>query len=214
MEINKLTATKTFSGLFNDILTGNKENSRKAAREVRKLLYGCKNREEFEKIEKIIEDAPNKYDNILEDWRQENFVISISILYFLHGEKIRPDFLFPWLLYLFQHKNGNVRQSAIRMIGHELGALTVHIRCPDYMQSTSKIKQSDTILLGLFISLNNLLAYLWNPKYKKYKYIASLPTCPYKSAQFVLCDMEHDCGAKYMKRLKEQQLKIHQALVG
>lgn len=207
MKQNKTTQSKTFIKLFDIILTGNKEDSRKSAREVRKLLYSSRNGEKYNDIKNIIDGAPKKYINITEDWRQENFVMAVSVLYFLHNKENQPDFLFPWLIYLLQHKNGNIRQSAVRMIDNELGPLTFHIRCPEYKQNETKSKHSDFILLNLFIALNSLLTNLWKPKYKKYKYVNSLPTCPYKSVQMVLCEMEDSCGEEYIKRLKDWYVK-------
>ena len=158
----------------------------------------------YDDIKKIIEDAPDEYRKIKEDWRRENFVIAVSVLYYLHDRESQPDFLFPWLFHLLQHQNGNIRHAAVRMIENELGPLTVHIRCPEYKQSRLKSEQSDSILLNLFKGLNNLLAVLWKPEYKKYKYVDSLPTCPYKSIQMVLGKMENDCGKEYMERLKSR----------
>ena len=196
---------KTFIELFSIILTGNKDDSHKAAREVRKLLYNnSRDGGKYDDIKKIIEDAPDEYRKIKEDWREENFVVAVSVLYYLHDRESQPDFLFPWLFHLLQHQNGNIRHAAVRMIENELGPLTVHIRCPEYKQSRLKSEQSDSILLNLFKGLNNLLAVLWKPEYKKYKYVDSLPTCPYKSIQMVLGKMENDCGKEYMERLKSR----------
>lgn len=186
MQTNKTTTAKTFIELFDIILIGNKDDSRKAAREVRKLLYASRNGGKYDDIKSIINNASEEYKNIKEDWREENFVTAVSVLYYLHDRESQPDFLFPWLFYLLQHKNGNIRQSAVRMLENELGPLTVHIRCPDYKQSKSKSEQSDFILFNLYIALNNLLVDLWEPKYKKYRYVDSLPTSPYKSIQMVL----------------------------
>lgn len=204
MEKNKTTLPKTFTELFDIILTGNKDDSRQSARGVRKLLHRSSDGGKYDDIKKIIENAPDEYRKIKEEWREENFVIAVSVLYFLHNKESQPDFLFPWLFYLLKHQNGNIRQSAVRMMGNEIGPLTVHIRCPEYKQSKSKSEQSDSILLNLFIGLNNLLADLWKLEYKKYKYIDSLPTCPYKSIQMVLSRLEDDCGREYMERLKSQ----------
>ena len=209
MKINKTILTKTFPELFNVILTKNKDDSRKAAREVRKLLYGSSTGGEYDDIKRIIENAPDEYRNIREDWREENFVVAVSVLYFLHDRESRLDFLFPWLFYLLQHTNGNIRNAARRMMENELGPLTVHIRCPKYKQDKLKSEQSDSILLDLFIGLSNLLADLWKPTYKKYKYVSSLPTSPYKTIQMILCRMEDDCGKVYMKRLENYLSKIN-----
>lgn len=206
MKSNQTTTSKTFIEFFNTILTGNKDDSRNAARGVRKLLYSSSDGGKYDDLKKIIGKAPDEYRKIKEEWRQESFVVAVSVLYFLHNKENQPDFLFPWLFHLLQHKNGNIRQSAVRMIEHELGPLTVHIRCPDYKQSKLKSEQSDFILLNLFITLNKLLTDLWKPVYKKFKYVDSLPTCPYKSIQMILGEMEDDCGEEYMKQLKTDAL--------
>lgn len=207
MKENKITPHKTFVELFDAILTGNKDDSRKAARGVRKLLYSSHAGGEYDDIKAIVENAPDRYSEIEEEWREENFVVAVSVLYFLHNMESQPDFLFPWLFYLLQHKRGNIRQSAVRMIGNELGPLTVYIRCPEYKSDDPndiKSKRADFILLNLFIGLNSLLDDLWEPKYKKYKYVDSLPACPYKSVHMVLSRVEDDCGKEYVKRLESQ----------
>ena len=43
----------------------------------------------------------------------------------------------------------------------------------------------------------------WQPMYKKYKYIESLPSGTYKSAQMILSHLEEDCGNEYVRRLEE-----------
>ena len=204
MKTNKTTATKTFTELFKVILTGDKEDSRKVAREVRKLLYSSHNGGKYDDIKKIIENAPDEYVKIAEEWRQENFVMAVSVLYFLHDKESRPDFLFPWLFHLLQHEKGNIRYAAVRMLGNELGPLTVHIRCPDYKQSKLKSERSDFILQNLYIALNNLLVDLWEPKYKKSKYVSSLPSGSYKSIQMVLSRLEYDCEEQYMIKLRQK----------
>src|SRR3989344_4571087 len=145
---------KTFRELFNAILTADNNQSRLAARGVRKLLYSSHGGQ-YKDIASIIENAPKEYAKINEDFQQEN---------------------------------GNIRQAAVRMIGHELGPLTYHIRFPGEKSDFHKFSlgQAGSILFGLFTNLNNLAANLWKPEYRKCKYIDSLPTGPYKSIQLIL----------------------------
>ncbi len=190
---------------FNAILRGNEQDSRLAARRVRKLLYGSQgDGDKFDTLENIINGAVGDYAKISEEWRQENFVIAVSVIYYLHGKEEQPDFLFPWLFQLLQHPNGYIRYAAVKMIFHEIGLLTVHIRFPgnkSILGDKLKPEQADGILYSLFASLNGLLTALWRPKYKKYKYIDSLPASLYKSAQMVLAELEESCGQKYIDRL-------------
>jgi len=202
---------KTFIEYFDIILSGDRDASRKAARQVRKLLYSSQGNGQYKVIASIIESAPKQYEKILEDWRQENFVMAVSVLYFLHNKEKQPDFLFPWLYNLIQNPNGNIRHSAVRMFEHELGPLTVHIRFPgeksSYLRKLS-IKQADLILFEIFANLMGLIKNLWKPAYKKYKYISSLPSGPYKSVQMVLGHLEEDCGEEYMTQLAVPILRL------
>ena len=197
---------KTFIDYFNIILLGDQNESSKAARQVRKFLYSSESKGKYKVLASIVENAPKEYENIIEDWRRENFVIAVSVLYFLHNKENRPDFLFSWLCDLIQDPNGNIRHAAVRMFEHELGPLTYHIRFPNeksnYLRKLSS-EQSDRILFEMFANLMNLIKYLWKPVFKKYRYVSSLPSGPYKSIQMVLGHLVEDCGEEYMKRLEK-----------
>lgn len=195
---------KTIKKCFETILKGSKETSRQAARKVRKLLYSSQgDRSKYEEIKDLTNNASAEYAKISEDWRQENFVMAISIIYFLHDRENEPDFLFPWLFQLLQHQNGYIRHAAVKMICHEIGSLTYHIRFPSKKSNWNKFSsvKADNILYSLFVSLNTLLSVLWQSKYKRYKYIDSLPASPYKSVQMILARLEDSCGPKYINHL-------------
>jgi len=190
----------TFTECFKTILTGEKVESRKAARQVRKLLYSSSNdRSRYDDIRPLINKAPVEYAKISEDWRQENFVMAISVLYFLHHRESEPDFLFPWLFDLLQHDNGYIRHAAVRMFDNELGPLTYHIRCPDRLYNQSTADKADHILFELYANLQGLINNLSKPFFNRYKLIASLPTGPFKSVQMVMGQLADDCGDKYVK---------------
>src|SRR3989338_844370 len=195
----------TIKECFDTILRGNEEKSRLAARGVRKIVYSssASGREKYEEIADVVRTAPENYMRISEDWRQENFVMAVSVIYFLHDRENQPDFLFSCLFQLLQHSNGYIRHAAVKMISHEIGPLTYHLRFPGEKSSFHKFtsKDADMILHSLFVSLNGLLATLWQQKYKRYKYINFLPPSPYKSVQMVLAELEESCGKKYIDHL-------------
>jgi hypothetical protein len=198
----------TIKECFETILNRDKEESRMAARRVRKAIYSApvQGREnKFEDIKNIINNAAQTYAGISEDWRQENFVMAVSVIYFLHEETKHPDFLFPWFFQLLQHPNGYIRHSAVKMFTNELGPLTVYIRIPDYKPSKEDRvgpKESEEILYHLFLNLDRLLDSLWEPRFKRYKYVDSLPVGSYKSVQMVLAEMEDMCGKEYIDALE------------
>ncbi|MFH0857886.1 MAG: hypothetical protein V1848_04020 [Candidatus Magasanikbacteria bacterium] len=192
---------KTILELFNTILTADIDTSRKASREVRKLIYSSHNGQ-YSDILSIIKNAPEKYEKIEEDFRKNNFVMAISVIYFLHDREDHPDFLFPWIFNLLQHENGNIRFAAVRMLEHELGPLTYHIRLPNEKLNNRELspEQADIILYNLFINLHILSTNLWKPSYKKFKYISSLPTGPFKSVQMILSQLDEYCDDNFMNR--------------
>lgn len=198
----------TIKECFDVILDGDKENSRLAARRVRKLLYNSRSsKNEFKDIKNIVDSAHGNYAMISEGWRQVNFVLAISVIYYLHGRENQPDLLFPWFFQLLHHTNGIIRYAVVKMISQELGPLTVHIRFPgdrSIIGDKLKPEKADAILYVLFVNINNLLAFLWKLKYKKYKYIDSLPASPYKSVQMIMAEMENDCGLEYIEKLKDK----------
>ena len=93
----------------------------------------------------------------------------------------------------------------VRMLESELGSLTVHLRCPDsdYFRALSPAN-ADQILSDMFIGLIGIADNFWKPAYKKYKYISSLPSGPYKSIQMVLAYLEDDCGKQFMTGLRKK----------
>ncbi len=200
---NKIQNINTIKECFDVILNGGKGESRLAARRVRKLLYSPRGeKDKYQDIKNIVNNAPDKYAEITEDWRQENFVVAISVIYYLHDRKKDPDFLFPWFFQLLQHSNGAIRYAAVRMFGNELGPLTVHIRVPGYESDVLNPDKANYILHSLFMDLCVLVNMLWEPKFKRYKYVDSLPTGPYKSVQMVLAKMEEYCGRQYLDKVK------------
>lgn len=163
-------------------------------------MYSSADSGKYDDIKRIVENAPKEHANIEEEWRKENFVGAVSVLYFLHDRESQPDFLFPWIFELFLHQNGNIRYAALRMLENELGPLTVHICCPDNEYGKRLAPdQADFILLNLFSSLHQLMIDSWKPVYKRYKYISSLPASPYKTVQMALSRMEEDCGKEYFE---------------
>ncbi len=194
----------TITQCFTTILTGAEPESKTVARSVRKLVFAANRpRNDRSEITRIIETAPEVYESIQEEWRQEYFVVATSILYFLKDEALPIERFFPWHFHLLQHPRGNIRQSVVRMLSHDLGPLTVHIRVPDYttMHMEFTPEHADAVLFDLFQNLQNLAEDYYKPTYKRYKYVQSLPIGTYKSVQLVLGYMEDLCGKAYIARL-------------
>ena len=170
---------------------------------MRKATYSS-NAGKYDDIKAIINGASEKYRIIAEEFRQENFVMAVSVMYFLHDREQEPDFLFPWLFHLLKHKNGNIRHCAVKMLCHELGPLTVHIRVPGWKSKFNELspKRSDAILRDLYIGLEMMAGEFYKPTYKKYKYIDALPSGPYKSIQMVLARISEDCGDKVLETFR------------
>ena len=98
----------TIKQCFEIILKGDNEQSRQAARRVGKLVYygPSMNKGKYSEIARLVETAPKTFSSIHEDWRQENFVMAVSLMYFVGNKRDKPDFLFPWFFQLLQHPRG------------------------------------------------------------------------------------------------------------
>lgn len=175
-------------------------------RDVKKLVYSSSGeKDKYKQIKEIVEKSPKTYETIREEWRQENYVIAISVIYFLHRKESQPDFLFPWLLELLQHNNGYIRYATIRMFENEFGPLTVHIRYPGREVPTIiSSAKADSILFALYRNLRSLIAQFWKLEYKKYTYVSSLPVGVYKSIQLLLSCLEDLCGEDYLYHLEKK----------
>jgi hypothetical protein len=197
----------SYKKLFQIILKAEKEKSRQASKDVRKKMYKTNDdKPSFDEISNLIKEAPKTFDSIKENWRKENFVKAISVIYFLRDLTEEPDHFFPWFFTLLENESGIIRQATVRMINIELGPLTVHIRCPESKHWSRKfsVETADLILRGLFICLYKLLHKYWKKSYENHKYINTLPPSPYKSVQIILRDMEYLCGEKYLKQVEEK----------
>lgn len=196
--------------LFRIILDGDKEESRKAARDVRKVLYASGNDSEKSRdIKSIIESAEENYRKITEPWRVENYIVAFSVIYFLRDDKARPDFLFRWFYELLVHENGVVRYAAVRMFETEFGPLTVHVRFPDEEYGYLERIRNDGIIYETYDKLFELSESLSKPSYRRIKYLNSLPTGPYKSVQMVLSSLVDLCGEDYILQIEDRYMTLN-----
>jgi hypothetical protein len=103
------------------------------------------------------------------------------------------DFLFPWLFQIIQHSNGYIRHAAVKMITHEFGSLTYHIRFPNRGRNKYFVDLdpfiADEIIHNLYALLNQLLMEYHEPRFNRYKYVNSLPPSVYKSLQMVMTEL-------------------------
>ncbi len=189
---------------FDVILTADRKESRVAARSVHKVTFSTKTTEDYSNIKDVITNAGEIYSLLREPWRQEDFVHALSIIYFLRSDEEDLDENFPWFFHLLQDTNGRIRYAAVKMLCHDLGPLTVHIRCPEFINkemSKRDCMESDRILRQLFSGLEILLQKTWESKHEKYTFVSDMPSSPYKSAQMVMVEMMDLCGEEYIKEM-------------
>ena len=200
-------------GCFDIILHGNKKQSGIAARQVRRLLYGRESslssgKSKYADIHYVLSNVQKIYSKISEPWRIENYVVAISVIYYLRENILGPEHYFSWFYDLLLHPRGNIRYAAVRMIEFELGPLTVYIRILNFKSyhDNDQItpEKADEILFSLFVKLNDLLDKTWKSGYNKYRYVDSLPVGPCKSIQMVIVKMEERCGENYMNQLHKK----------
>lgn len=191
---------KTIKDCFDVILKGDKKESGLARKKVRKIIYGSGSSGEYKHIKDIAGEALKTYEKIKESWRQENFIVALATIHFLRDyKKYPPDYLFPLLLALLQHSNGNIRYAAVRMLREEIAPLTLYLRFPEEENKKNREEklEFDSILYWLYVGLIRLsdsARSVSKINYSKYKYIEDMPSSVYKSIQLVFADMIEMCG--------------------
>jgi hypothetical protein len=172
------------------ILHGNELEAKKVSKTMRKLVY-FGDSGKYEEIKEVIEDVLKVYPTIQEEWRREIYISAISIMYFLHDKyDKKPDYFFPLLLSLLENPNGTIRYCAYKMLVHDLGPLTVHLRIPDYEKSELDKYIAISILSKLHKDLMILHDKYFDKKYKKYKYVQDLPASTYKTVEMALYELD------------------------
>ncbi len=198
----------SIKNLFKIILEGDKNGSRSASRGVRKFLYSSRgDNQKYKDIVNELSKVQENYEKIKGTWRLENYVVAISVIYYLRDKKSRPDFLFSWFYKLLLHENGTIRYAAVRMFDTEFGPLTVHVRFPDRKEFAGDYKdiiRNDSIILEVYNRLFDLSESLLKPAYKRHKYLDSLPVGAYKSVQMVIANLLDLCGEDYIINLENR----------
>lgn len=85
----------TIKECFEEVLRGNRDESRRAARRVGKLVFSSGVNDKYKDIENLVENAPVAYEKISEDWRRENFTAAVSVIYFCTTKKLNRTFFSP-----------------------------------------------------------------------------------------------------------------------
>jgi hypothetical protein len=201
---------KTTKECFDIILKGNKKDSHVARLSLRKIVYSNYKTSEYKVIVRIVKDALRIYEKIDEEWRQENFIVALSTIYFLRDyKKYPPDHLFPLFLGLLQHSNGNIRYATVRMLRDEIIFLSIYLRLPEEEKKGDRQRklEFDHILYWLYVGLIRLSDVIETWKkvdYEKYKYIDEIPSSSYKSVQMVIANMIEFCGEENIEAMNRE----------
>ncbi len=118
------------------------------------------------------------------------------------------DVFAKFFLRYIQHPSGKIRQAIIKAVDYLIFDLTLGIDGNYYHEEKSKeeikkIADRDKIRFGLFVTIiERLEEKYYEPKFKRYKYISSLPVGVYKSLQILI--VEQLLRGEYHRKIYEE----------
>lgn len=174
--------------IIQKIKTGTREEIRTAQKELEKFWHGnVKNRKVFIPLLKEIE----KFDSIKDINNQAAFISALKWP-FLNLSDTHFSCCKDFALRVFQNKSGKLRQAMIHsadyiVMSFHLFAIPLKDNIP--IKEQQIIKEHRLLFCQLIEEVKELIEKYYEPKFKRHKYISSLPPSIYKSLQIFLSNL-------------------------
>jgi len=195
-KLSKYSFQKEDLSRFIEIVkTGSKQEAKKAKKQIDHFWHNfyLKNREEGKDAFKQFLDEIKHFDDICDIDHQAHFINALKWAIWAIGD----DYFEIWVEFIckcMQHPSGIIRQQTI----HTASILTLSFNLSE-MRRPKKAEQPDKIArykqtinlikFGLYAyKIEQLIKKYSEPKFKKYKYVGSLPVSIYKSLQKLMVE--------------------------
>jgi transposase-like protein len=127
---------------YQKILYGTEPEAKKAWQSMRKLVYSG-GHGKYDEIKEELENVKENYKNIVEDWRREYYISSISIMYFLHHKESDPNFFLPFLLGLLENFWSYSKKRLAKFNGVSRKTFYLHLKESEFRYNN----KSDILML-------------------------------------------------------------------
>lgn len=173
------------------IKTGTRQQVVEAQKQIQKFWHGilhplsAKEKKAYEVFLEEIE----RFDDIEDIEHQAHFINTLKWPFLVSGDQ-HFRFFADFVLKCIQHPSGKIRQAIL----HATDWLTMgtDIEPPEYAsreftaQELEMIKRNKQLYFEFVHEIDHLLDKYNEPRFRKYKYIASIPSSVYKSLQYLM----------------------------
>ncbi|HZE86970.1 MAG TPA: hypothetical protein VE090_02065 [Methylomirabilota bacterium] len=180
--------------LIEIVKTGDRQGVKKAQRAIESAWhnYYIPHRKEGKKAFEVFLDEVKTFDQIQDIDHQAYFISSLKWAFWTIGEEYFETWA-EFVLKCIQHPSGKIRQAVIHIADVLVTSLDVYV----FNKKETKTEEEkrmirETINLQRFgrlvMSVEDLVQHYYEPKYKRYKYVSSMPIGVYKSLQILITE--------------------------
>jgi hypothetical protein len=200
--------------LIDIIKSGSPSDVKLAQKEIEKIWHDtCRyDKDRKESVFCIFLEELKSFPQIKDVDHQAYFINTLKWPLYFIGEKYFSDWS-DFILTYIQHPSGKVRQAIIRVSDYLLIDLQMDFKHASMILKNKDLKHQDIKDIvaddkkkfGDFVlAIENLVSRYYEPRFKKYKYVDSLPISVYKSLQMLLVEL---LKAEFYKKIYQDFLK-------
>ncbi|MBU2541936.1 hypothetical protein KJ785_00030 [Patescibacteria group bacterium] len=192
--------------LLETIKNGSPVEVKSAQKEVEKFWHNVyiPEREKGREAFKIFLEELKNFESIKDIDHQCYFINTLKWPLYAIGEEYFGKWADFFLNYI-QHPSGKIRQAVIRAVDYLLMDIVEGLGPHDKKVVYDKHNKSMNYFCNFACILENLLAKYDEPRFKKFKYISSMPASVYKSLQILMTEIIF--RSEYYEKLYEEFLK-------
>lgn len=215
--------TPNIKGLIEIVKRGDRQEVKKAQKAIESAWhnYYIPHRKEGKKAFEVFLDEVKTFDQIQDIDHQAYFISSLKWAFWTIGEEYFETWA-EFVLKCIQHPSGKIRQAIIHITDVLVTSLDVYV----FHKNETKTEEEkrmirETINLQRFgrlvMSVEDLVQHYYEPKYKRYKYVSSMPIGIYKSLQILITEKllpsEHyeNLYKEFLHNLQVNSFKSNQA---
>ncbi len=172
------------------IKTGKKEEIKEAQKQIEKYWHEVyiPDRPRGEKEFSVFVEEIKNFDKIQDIDRKAKFISTLKWPFLVIGREYFEDFS-EFILKYIQHPSGKIRQAVINVCFYLVIQVTWGVKGGDKECFFDEEKKKNIMLFGRFVDkAEALLEKYYEPRFRPYKYISSLPPSVYKSLQKLIIE--------------------------
>ena len=189
----KVYRDNPLKNLIEIIKTGRPEEVKRAQKEIEKFWqdFYIPNRKEGKKAFSIFLEEIKKFDEIQDIDHRTYFINTLKWPFWAIGEEYFEEWA-DFVLKYIQDPSGKIRQAIVQASEYLITDLLLDLKFINKKNLSPEIKQKvqkNRERFGNFVdAIEELLEKYYEPKFRRYKYITSMPPSVYKSLQKLLVE--------------------------